>query len=79
MLTVRTIGIHGDEVVFQAAYVVHGSDARHTNDRSTQVEFYDSGHLWVRPPAHFGRVFVMNENGKTVATYELGETPGKQE
>ena len=72
MLTIRANGIHGDESIFQAAYVIRGSDARKTNGENGQMEFYDANHEKAHEEIFFGRVYVMNDAGKTVADYNLG-------
>lgn len=74
MLSVKSVGIHGDESVFQAAHVIYGTDEK-TGDH--QIECYDADHerLHVGPgtPAiHYGKVYVMNDQGRTVAVYDLG-------
>lgn len=72
MLTIRAMGIHGDQSVFQAATVIRGSDAEKTNGEAGQIEFYDAQHNEAHDPIYFGNVYVMNENGKTVASFEMG-------
>lgn len=72
MLTIRVNGIHGDESIFQAATVIRGSDARKTAPHGTQIEFYDAKNEPAHGDVYFGNVYVMNENGKTVASYNMG-------
>jgi hypothetical protein len=75
MFTVKIRGIHGHEVVLGAHSVVlchnnseHGKDV---------IECYDESHnrIHAGPGSAeiiYGRVWVMNANGKTVADYNLG-------
>ncbi len=81
MLTVRVNGIHGDVVVFQAARVIRGEPlpavANANGNQSPpesfgHIEFYDEKHEAIPHPADYGTVFVMNDQGKTVAKWDLG-------
>lgn len=71
MLTIRAIGIHGEESLFQAGVVIRGEDANNTNGNNWQLEFYDDDRK-THEPIYFGHVYVMNDAGKTVAAYNLG-------
>jgi hypothetical protein len=76
MLTVRWKTIHLQEVVFQTASVIasttYGDDERSGKGDIIALEFYDAAHSVAHEPILFGKVFVMNELGKTVADYHLG-------
>ena len=77
MLTIRWKGIHGEDVVFQAARVIKGEVAEGFGPKGILgghplVEFYDDRGLPAHDHVFYGNVYVMNENGKTVATHELG-------
>ena len=73
MFTVKAVGIHGEEQVFQCDHVVSGtvSYKGHECNGRRCIEFsrIDSR---VLSPIYFGNVFVMNEAGKTIAVYRLG-------
>jgi hypothetical protein len=69
MLTIKAIGLHGDEAVFQAAYLIRG-EAREQGSLGA-LEFYNDGHGSAWQPIHYGQVYVMNEAGKTVAKYDI--------
>jgi hypothetical protein len=71
MFTIRHLNGHGDESLFQAALVIRGSDVRNTNGENWQLEFIGADSQCVYEPIHFGRVYVMNETGQTVAVYHL--------
>lgn len=67
MLTVRVNGPNGDQSIFQAWHV-----ERQDGPSGAMVTFYDSNHKTLRDPVFVGAVYVMNDNGKTVAVYHLG-------
>ena len=70
MFTIKHIGIHGDHSIFSAAAAVRGDP---TDDGSHgRLEFYDQDHGLVHHPIVYGKVFVMNDSGRTVADYDLG-------
>lgn len=69
MLTIKAIGLHGDEAVFQAAYVICGQP-REPGSLGA-LEFYNDGHGSAWGTIHYGQVYVMNEAGKTVAKYDI--------
>jgi hypothetical protein len=82
MLTVKYIDLLGNETVFAVNEVRY-----HANDLSPCIE--RNGHVWFDRPnvdtkaegvlagVSCGSVFVMNEQGRTVATYRLGNPDAK--
>ena len=72
MLTIRVNGIHGDSYIFQAATVIRGQNQESV---CKMIEFLDAAHEKNHESVEYGNVYVMNENGKTVAIYELGGWP----
>lgn len=78
MFTVKWGTIHNQELVFQAATVIASpiyGDWKKEPDNGTEIialEFYDINHNKAHEPIRYGRVYVMNDNGKTVANYNLG-------
>jgi hypothetical protein len=70
MFSIKHMGIHGDESVFEAAIIIR-DDPRHEGSLGT-LEFYNKDHDEAHKPIVFGRVFVMNESGRTVSAYDLG-------
>lgn len=71
MLTVKVEGIHGDESVFQARHVIANSHLGRVRRVECYDERYDLIQVMGQSAVLFGRVFVMNDNGKTVAAYTL--------
>jgi hypothetical protein len=72
MLTIRVKDLHGDSI-FQAARATYGPDAQRRNAATgVMVEFFDANDKPIDAPVCFGDVYVMNDNGKTVAVYNLG-------
>ena len=75
MLTVLVKDIHGGESVFQAQHVV--AYRKEHSDNLIQVECYnEKAELVIVAGSaciQYGTVFVMNDNGKTVATYYLAQ------
>lgn len=74
MLTVKSRNIHGGEIVFSAATVIVCHSQEHNKD---VIECYTADHIQIHAgPGSceiiYGRVWVMNEHGKTVADYDLG-------
>lgn len=70
-MTIKAVGRQGDEAVFQAAYLIK-NNGREKGSLGV-LEFYNDGHGTAWQPIHYGKVFVMNEAGKTVAKYELDD------
>lgn len=68
-LTIKAIGLHGDEAVFQAAYLIRG-EAREQGSLGA-LEFYTEAHGPAWSTIHYGQIYIMNEGGKTVAKYDL--------
>lgn len=90
MLTVKHIGLHGSESLYQAYEVSFEPhpDAAKTLTRSPIEADHAGGTVTLtKPPMNQGElgrymlglvegtVFVMNETGKTVARYDLGASP----
>jgi len=73
MLTVLVKDIHGGESVFQAQHVIAYPKER--SDNLSRVECYDEKYDRVCVAGdsciQYGTVFVMNDHGKTVATYYM--------
>lgn len=72
MLTVKHIGLSGEEMLYTTPVVnyVPGTDKSPIGDPAT---------VWIEPdksgaryPLTGGTVFVMNEAGRTVARYDIG-------
>jgi hypothetical protein len=82
MLTIRINGLQGNQIIFEAAYVIR--EPGRVEQSEGCLEFYDASHAQCHEPAHYGTVYVMNDHGKTVAAYNLGmwdegrSTAGKQ-
>lgn len=76
MLTVRVNGIHGDVFLFQTHRVINGrfEDTHTVKELAGRrfCEFFDKDGMPSNGSVAFGNVYVMNEMGKTVATYDLG-------
>lgn len=82
MLTVKYIDLQGNETVFSAHEVRYD-----VNTPPDSVGCGTVAHVWFDRPASpgaaclagvsCGSVFVMNEAGKTVATYRLGDPSAK--
>lgn len=76
MLTVRVNGIHGEVLLFQTHRVIKGNfEESHTVKELAgrpYCEFFEKDGMPSSGMVSFGNVYVMNEMGKTVATYELG-------
>lgn len=74
MLTVRVFHPSGSESLFQAAHVI--LEPRSSKLRS-RLDFYDDKFETINVAGlgyvESGKVFVMNDTGKTVATYDLGD------
>ena len=72
MMTVKVIDVQGNESVFQARHVVY--DVQRTPRAC--VECFDDRHEPIHvaglPEISAGKVYVMNDAGKTVADYNLG-------
>ncbi|WP_395451177.1 hypothetical protein ACHMW7_16120 [Aminobacter sp. UC22_36] len=76
MLTIKHIQISGEEMIYASPIVNY-------------VPYADFGRcpptLWIEPVGHVsagtrfpltgGTCFVMNDNGKTIGRYELGDEP----
>lgn len=76
MLTVKVEGIHGDDSVFQARHIIaYRRTGR--NGNVTSVECLDDRYEAIIIAGNrcitFGTVYVMNDNGKTVAVYYLAQ------
>jgi hypothetical protein len=77
MLTVR----HkhwGTEVVFQAAYVIAQPEwdgVLHPDGDMMAVEFYHADHSKAWDPILYGKLYIMNDQGRTVADYYLPGPP----
>ena len=84
MLTVKHIGPTGNELVMEADLV----KKRYTTNPENEIQkfvidiviYEKKRESWERPPVTItgGEIFVMNENGKTVATYHIGNATKKQ-
>ena len=79
MLTIRHIHLGGEEDIFAVASFRY---APGTEKVGQQGQSATPQTIWVRDvapgderPLTGGTVFVMNENGKTVARYDLGASP----
>jgi hypothetical protein len=69
MLTIKKVNIDGSDEVFQCQYVTRGANS----DKVVTIQFHDRDSASpVHVPATSGVVYVMNDLGKTVSTYELG-------
>lgn len=73
MLTIRAIGVRGDEEVFQAATVRQGVKFKEQSGNwRSMLDFLDEKFMQVHPSICGGMVYVMNDSGKTVAHYDCG-------
>ncbi|MFA5036433.1 MAG: hypothetical protein WC479_04585 [Candidatus Izemoplasmatales bacterium] len=71
MLTVRVVSNKGHEIV-EEAEVVTLYTAEESNDGKRRVMYFKNVHSDKDGQEVLdGHVFVMNENGKTIATYHL--------
>lgn len=76
MLTVKVQDLHGGESVFQARHVVATRHHRRS-DNIKHVECFDERYESIAILGNtlitHGMVYVMNDNGKTVAVYYLAQ------
>jgi hypothetical protein len=76
MLTVRVIEASGLEQVREVRSVMLRPAKESLTGSPCLTYFLDSGEGWSNSvDVYDGTVYVMNENGKTVASYFLGNLP----
>lgn len=72
MLTAKVVHPSGSESVFQARYVILEPASPTLRSR---LDFYDENYETIIVAGlgyvEYGNVFIMNDNGKTVAVYHL--------
>lgn len=73
MFTLKHISIRGEERLYRAdsVHFTPGVETAHCRSIST-FKFINDG---VEESLAGGTIFAMNENGKTVARYDLGASP----
>ena len=75
MLTVKVNDVHGGESVFQARHIIACRKTKSDNVRSLECfdERYEAIAVMGNDCITHGTVYVMNDNGKTVAVYYLAQ------
>jgi hypothetical protein len=78
MLTVRFQGIYGDESVFLAQHVIACRKDGNKDNNIQNVECFDEKFESIPVNGNklitHGTIYVMNDNGKTVAVYYLAQS-----
>lgn len=71
MLTVKVIDKEGNENLYQTKHVYVGTEKSENTRRQSFLSFQEEGNADIQVSG-YAIVYVMNENGKTVADYLLG-------
>ena len=74
MLTVKVRRMDGTEWVEEVSSVAYNSAGQSASGRPS-VTFFRHGKEPLGTDVYEGKVYVMNENGKTIADYDLGAEP----
>ena len=77
MLTIKVRRLDGSEWVEEASSVSLNTAGQSASGRIS-FTYFRNGKEPLATDVYEGKIYVMNENGKTVADYELG-TPPKSE
>lgn len=72
MLTVKVIDGHGNENIWQTRNVFAKTEKSTNSRRLSSVFFQTEDKAEIEIQGEYALVYVMNENGKTVADYVLG-------
>lgn len=72
MLTVKVIDGYGNENIYQSRNVFAKTEKSENSRRITAVYFRTEDNSELEIQGEYALVYVMNENGKTVADYIVG-------